>query len=57
LVSDRFHGQQLAFNTVQEIRKNHRWAAIERENKEIELAKELKRTHSSEILENGDTLK
>jgi transposase len=57
LVSDRFHVQQLAFDAVQEIRINHRWAAIERENKEIELAKELKRTHSSEILENWETLK
>jgi transposase len=57
LVSDRFHVQQLAFDAVQEIRINHRWAAIEQENKEIELAKELKKTHTSEILENGDTLK
>lgn len=57
LVSDRFHVQQLAFDAVQEIRIKHRWAAIEQENKEIELAKELKRPHNSDLLENGDTLK
>lgn len=39
LVSDRFHVQQLAFEAVQEMRINHRWQAIEQENKEIELAK------------------
>lgn len=55
LVSD--HVQQLAFDAVQEIRINHRWAAIEQENKEIELAKELKRPHTPDILENGDNLK
>lgn len=57
LVSDRFHVQQLAFDAVQEIRINHRWAAIEQENKEIELSKELKRPHTPDFLENGDTLK
>ena len=57
LVSDRFHVQQLAFDAVQEIRINHRWTALEQENKEIELAKELKRPHNPDILENGDTLK
>jgi transposase len=57
LVSDRFHVQQLAFDAVQEIRINHRWAAIEQENKEIELAKELRRPLTPDFLENGDTLK
>jgi transposase len=57
LVSDRFHVQQLAFDAVQEIRINHRWDAIEQENKELELAKELKKPYVPNILENGDTLK
>jgi transposase len=47
----------LAFDAVQEIRINHRWDAIEQENKEIELAKELKKPYVPDILENGDTLK
>jgi transposase len=57
LVSDRFHVQQLAFEAVQEMRINHRWQAIEQENKEIELAKQVRKTHEPDILENGDTLK
>lgn len=57
LVSDRFHVQKLANDAVQEIRIKYRWLAIEQENKEIELAKSLKKKHTPEILENGDTLK
>ncbi len=56
-VSDRFHVQRLASDAVQEIRINHRWKAIEQENKEIELAKHEKKKFIPEILENGDTLK
>jgi transposase len=57
LVSDRFHVQQLASDAVQQIRIEHRWLAIEQENKEMELAKELKKKHVAHVLENGDTLK
>ncbi len=57
LVSDRFHVQQLASDAVQEIRIKHRWEAIEEENKEIDLAKELKKKYFFEELENGDTQK
>ena len=42
---------------VQQIRIKYRWEAIDQENKEIELAKELKKTYVPDILENGDTLK
>ncbi|MCP9769447.1 DDE transposase, partial [Lacihabitans sp. LS3-19] len=52
-VSDRFHVQRLASDAVQEIRINHRWKAIEQENKEIELAKNEKKKFIPEILENG----
>jgi len=57
LVTDRFHVQKLAYEAVQEIRIKHRWEAIDQENKEIELAKELKLKYIPEVLENGDTLK
>lgn len=42
LVTDRFHVQHLAIDALQEIRIAHRWEAIDQENEEIELAKELK---------------
>jgi transposase len=57
LVTDRFHVQKLAYEAVQEMRIKSRWEAIEQENLEIELAKEVNKKHIPEILENGDTLK
>ena len=57
IVTDRFHVQQLAYDAVQEMRINYRWLAIEQENKEMELAKSVKKRYVPEILENGDTLK
>ncbi len=57
LVTDRFHVQKLAYDAVQELRIRYRWEAIEQENKEIELAKEIQKKYIPEILENGDTLK
>ena len=57
IVTDRFHVQQLAYDAVQEMRINYRWQAIEQENKEMELAKSVKKKYVPEILENGDTLK
>lgn len=57
LVTDRFHVQKLAYDAVQEIRIGHRWKAIEQENNEIELAKEVKRKYRPDVLENGDTIK
>ncbi len=57
MVADRFHVQQLASDAVQQIRIEHRWQAIEQENKEMELAKEAKIPFVADLLENGDTLK
>lgn len=57
LVTDRFHVQKLAYDAVQEMRIKYRWEAIDQENKEIELSKEIKQKYVSEVLENGDTLK
>jgi transposase len=57
LVNDRFHVQQLSYDAVQEIRIKYSWDAIEQENLELELAKELKKSYTPYVLENGDTLK
>lgn len=57
LVTDRFHVQQLASQAVQEMRIAYRWEAIEHENKEMELAKQLGRPHVPGKLENGDSFK
>ena len=57
LVSDRFHVQQLAGDAVQQIRIQYRWEAIDQENSEMELAKQLNHPHVPDILENGDSLK
>ena len=56
-VTDRFHVQKLAYDALQEIRIKHRWEAIEQNNKEIELSKELNKRYIPNILENGDTVK
>jgi len=57
LVTDRFHVQKLAYEALQDLRIMHRWEAIDLENKEIELCKEMNKTYVPNILENGDTLK
>jgi transposase len=56
-VTDRFHVQKLAYDAVQEIRIKYRWAAIEQENKEMALSKELKQKYIADVLDNGDTVK
>ena len=57
LVTDRFHVQKLAFEAGQQMRIEYRWQALDQENNEIELAKELGRTFTAHGLENGDTPK
>jgi transposase len=57
LVTDRFHVQKLAYDAVQEMRIKYRWEAIEQENMEIELSREIKKEYKPQVLENGDTLK
>nr|WP_255494220.1 transposase [Hufsiella ginkgonis] len=57
LVSDRFHVQQLATDAVQQLRIEYRWQAIDQENLEIELARELDKEYVPDLLENGDTRK
>ena len=57
LVTDRFHVQKLAIESVQEVRIKHRWEAIDAENDAIEKAKIQKKAYHPEILPNGDTIK
>ena len=57
IVSDRFHVQRLMNEAVNDLRISYRWQAIDQENAEIELAKELNRKHIPYTFANGDTLK
>lgn len=57
LVTDRFHVQKLAYDAVQEMRIAYRWEAIDQENKEIELSREVGKPFKAHRLENGDTEK
>ena len=57
LVTDRFHVHQLVREAVQDIRIQHRWEAIERENKTILQARERGGSYKPAELENGDTPK
>lgn len=57
LVTDRFHVQKLAYDAVQQMRIEYRWQAIEQENKEMELSKELDKAFIPNRLENGDSPK
>lgn len=56
-VIDRFHVQKLAAEAVQDIRIKFRWEAIDKENQEIENAKNSDYKYIPEILSNGDTVK
>ena len=57
LVTDRFHVQKLAIEALQDMRIAYRWQAIDDENTEIELSKELKKAYKPLVLDNGDTHK
>jgi len=56
-VTDRFHVQKLASETLQGIRIKHRWEAIDHENEAIEKTKKNKKRFEPELLTNGDTVK
>ena len=49
-VIDRFHIQKLAIDAVQQMRIEHRWAALQEANEEKENAKLEKRAYQSVIL-------
>lgn len=57
IVSDRFHVQKLMNEAISDMRVNYRWQAIDLENSEIELAKELGRKYIPTTFDNGDTRK
>jgi transposase len=57
IVSDRFHVQRLMNEAVSDLRISHRWEALEQENKEIDLAKEVEQKYIPCVFENGDTRK
>lgn len=54
-VSDRFHVQRLMNEAVNDLRVSYRWQAIDQENAEIELAKEINRKYIPHTFRNGDT--
>ena len=57
IVTDRFHVVKLVTDALQHIRIQHRWQAIEDENKAIEAAKNEGRKFKPLVLSNGDTKK
>ncbi len=57
LDTDRFHVQKLAYDALQQMRIEYRWEAIEQENNEIELGKQVGQPYKPHILDNGDTPK
>jgi len=56
-VIDRFHVQKLAGDAVQDIRIKFRWEAIDKENQELEMAKNENYKYTPKTFSNGDTLK
>ena len=57
IVTDRFHVVKLVTEALQHLRVQHRWKAIEDENKAIEVAKKEGKKHKPIALSNGDTKK
>lgn len=55
IVSDRFHVQKLMNEAISDLRVDYRWQAIDQENAEIELAKEMGRKYIPHTFSNGDT--
>ncbi|WP_299677375.1 transposase [uncultured Dokdonia sp.] len=57
IVTDRFHVVKLVTEALQHVRIQHRWKAIEDENKAIEDAKKKGEKYKPILLSNGDTKK
>lgn len=55
IVSDRFHVQKLMNEAISDLRVDYRWQAIDMENAEMELAREVGRKFAPHVFENGDT--
>ncbi len=56
-VTDRFHVQKLAIDALQNQRIKHRWEAIDRENEQLQKAKQTGKKYIPELLSNGDSHK
>lgn len=57
IVSDRFHVQKLFNEAINHLRVSYRWEAIDQENAEMKLAKEVGRKFIPHTFDNGDTRK
>lgn len=55
IVSDRFHVQKLMNEAISDLRVDYRWQAIDQENAEMALAKEVGRKFVPHTFDNGDT--
>lgn len=55
IVSDRFHVQKLMNEAISDLRVDYRWQAIDQENAEMQLSKELGRKFTPHTFPNGDT--
>lgn len=55
IVADRFHVQKLMGEAISELRIEHRWDAIDQDNKERALAKREDRKYVPYTFRNGDT--
>lgn len=55
LVCDRFHVQRLMNEAVNDLRISYRWQAIDLENAEIQLGKEMGKRYIPHVFQNGDT--
>ena len=55
IVADRFHVQKLMGEAISELRIEHRWDAIDQDNKERALAKKEDRKYVPYTFRNGDT--
>ena len=55
IVSDRFHVQKLINEAISDLRVDYRWQAIDQENAEIQLAREVGRKFIPHTFRNGDT--
>lgn len=56
-VTDRFHVQKLAIEALQDIRIKHRWKAIDKENEQMQGARQKGAKFVPELLSNGDSHK
>lgn len=57
LVTDRFHVVKLILESMQRLRMDLRWKALDAETKAIKRAKELGYKYTSKVLSNGDSPK